>query len=559
MLCPKCGKDARSKAAFCNHCGAPMTQTTAHSSMLKTTIADIPAPKPPTAPYEASRIGRNKKKTVLIPFAVIGILAVAVCIGIVIYQNQTAAQRQMINYLERGKYEKAAEYYQKNEDEIKPDKLEPLIHTEVKKIYDSYLKDEKSYHESVDNLQYFYDYPLDATKELLVQVQEKLTLLNDSRSAYLQAVQAEERMDYAEAIGRYRLVIADDPQYDTAQKQIETCYALYIGDVIARVEQYRNQTHYSDALQLLKEASEALGKDKQIDEAMETCITEYKTMLFARAEDYAENGDYEDAAEYLIQYVDAFPDGKDLQEKADQYIDRLMDSLLQEANALISKGDYHNAILAIQTVKKEYPGNNKVEELEENTMNTYLNQQLPLIDAALEASDYLKAYSICKNAMEIMPDYADLLSRMQTIDEKRPILLNELVISQSQFFYEMEKKAEIWRDTIGNEYTYGNLYYAKSAYYDKPYADIYLGSQYQSVSGIIAIGDASSNAFGQLIIYGDGEVLYTGSYSRTTVPQQINLDVSGVTWLKIAVSATNNWNQNLDYLFSDFAFKKLGT
>lgn len=283
------------------------------------------------------------------------------------------------------------------------------------------------------------------------------------------------------------------------------------------------------------------------------CI--HKASLFSKAESYAENGDYESAAQYLMGYVDEFPDKEDLQKKADQYIDRLMDSLLETANGYIKKGDYHNAILAIQDVKKDYPDSDRVQALEQSTVDSYLKQQLPLIDAAMNSADYLKAYTICNNALELVPDDNELLTRMETIDAKRPILLNELPISQSSKFYRMEKKGEIWWDTIHNEYTYGNLYYIE-AWYGEGYADIYLGSQYSSLSGVIAVGNGSDNTSGKVLIYGDGTLLYSGSYSRTTVPQKINLDVSGISWLKIVGSGNYHFDK-MDYLFSDFAFMKL--
>lgn len=555
MFCPKCGKDARNGATFCNHCGAAMPQITvpqpSDSGMAASAVPDVSKPARKT-----SAISSAAKKRIIIASVVAGVAVIGSCVGIGVYRDQTAAQRQMLSYLERGKYEQAAEYYQKHADEIKPEKLQVAIKNAIETIYDDYLEEEKSYGESLEFLSCFECYTMEGMAELVIQTEGQLHALSDSRSAYLQATQAESRSDYAEAIVLYRKVISDDPNYDTAQKQIDTCYALYTGNVLDRAKQYQSNRRYEDALELLKEASEVLGDDDQINTALNTCVSEYKALLFAKAEDYAEDGDYEEAAEYLLMYVESFPDGDDLQKKADQYIDQLMDNLLKEANELIKKGDYHNAILAIQDVKEDYPDSDRVHELEQSTMSTYLKQQLPLVDAAMEASDFLKAYTICKNAMEVMPDNNELLTRMETIDAKRPVLLSEVVVSEKdKNFYELTDLSETYHDTVGNTYHSGNLYFADTYYRDSPYATFYTGAQYQSVSGIIAVGrGTSSGTDGTLKIYGDGELLYSGGFDKTTVPQQIALDVSGITWLEFV--ATSDYD--MEFLLADFAFTKLG-
>lgn len=564
MFCPKCGKDARNQAAFCNHCGAAMPQIAPSQVAAPAAVpVSSAAPTVSAAPDVPKRIRKPAKKNpatkkrIIAVSVVAGVLVIGSCVGIGIYRNQTAAQRQMFDYLKRGKYSQAAEYYQKHSDEIKTEKLLPALEAAIADIYDDFLDEHHSYHECTEMLDTFSIYTLEGIGGLVTETDQKLQALSDSRSAYLQAEQAEASKNYAKAIEQYRQVISDDPQYDAAQKQIEACRGSYTKDVLERAENYQNNHAYGDALNILKEAAAILTDDAQISAALDTCVSEYQALLFERAANYAKDGDYELAADFLMGYVDVFPNKDDLQKKADEYLDQLMDSLLKDANNYIKKGDYHSAILAIQNVKEDYPDSNRVQELEQSAMSAYLKQQLPLIDAAVNAADYLRAYTICKNALEIMPDENELLTRMETIDAKRPILLNELPISQSSRFYRMDKKGEICYDTIGNEYTYGNLYYA-NAYGDRSsYADIYLGSQYSSLSGVIAVDDDSDNTSGKVLIYGDGTLLYSGSYSRTTVPQKINLDVSGVSWLKIALSE-NYWD-DLVILFSDFAFTKLGS
>lgn len=552
MFCPKCGKDARNQATFCNHCGAAMPQIATPFSAAE------PATHHPVRKSSATN-ATVKKRIIIVP-AVAGILVITSCVSIGIYRAQTAAQRQVREYLERGKYMQAAEYYQKHSDEIKTEKLLAALEAAVSEIYDDYVDEEKSYQESTDLLDTFHIYSLEGIEQLVADTDQKMQMLSASRSAYLQAEQAKAREDYAQAIVLYRQVISDDPQYDTAQVEIDTCYALYTGDILDRAAEYQSNHYYADALKILKEASEILKDDEQINAALNTCVSEYKTLLFSNAEEYAADGDYEYAAEYLMEYVESFPDGDDLQEKANQYMDLLMDSLLKEANDYIKKGDYSSAILAVQNVKEDYPENDRVQELEQSAMSAYLKQQLPLIDAAVDSADYLKAYTICKNALELMPNNNELLTRMETIDAKRPILLNEVVISECNDCFEIiTDLGTTYYDTVGNEYHSGNLFIGEACNWggsDSPYATFHAGAQYKTLTGLIAVKTSTSmGSSGDFKIYGDGELLYSSSFNRTTVPKQVSIDVSGVTWLKFVMTSNT---QDFDYILSDFTFTKLG-
>ena len=114
------------------------------------------------------------------------------------------------------------------------------------------------------------------------------------------------------------------------------------------------------------------------------------------------------------------------------------------------------------------------------------------------------------------------------------LYLHNIEPTQSENFYNSDSET----DTIGNQYT-GNVQWIE----DNGYAIYYVGGKYSKLQGIIAT--ASSSQFGDnqeatiTILLDDEEVYSTGEFSRVSTPMQVDIDVSGVQWLKIQHSGTH--------------------
>lgn len=118
------------------------------------------------------------------------------------------------------------------------------------------------------------------------------------------------------------------------------------------------------------------------------------------------------------------------------------------------------------------------------------------------------------------------------------LYLHNIEPTQSEHFYNSDSET----DTIGNQYT-GNVQNIYSHTDGNGYAIYYIGGKYSKLQGIIAA--ASSSQFGDnqeatiTILLDDEEAYSTGGFSRVSTPMQVDIDVSGVQWLKIQHSGTH--------------------
>ena len=130
------------------------------------------------------------------------------------------------------------------------------------------------------------------------------------------------------------------------------------------------------------------------------------------------------------------------------------------------------------------------------------------------------------------------------------LYLHNIEPTQSEYFHNSDSET----DTIGNQYT-GNVQWIE----DNGYAIYYVGGKYSKLQGIIA---ANNNGFSSdqtatiTILLDDEEVYSTGEFSRVSTPMQVDIDVSGVQWIKIQHSGTNlvNVNNHAAVILANFKF-----
>ena len=113
------------------------------------------------------------------------------------------------------------------------------------------------------------------------------------------------------------------------------------------------------------------------------------------------------------------------------------------------------------------------------------------------------------------------------------LYLHNIEPTQSEYFHNSDSET----DTIGNQYT-GNVQWIE----DNGYAIYYVGGKYSKLQGIIAAnnnGFLSDQTATITILLDDEEVYSTGEFSRVSTPMQVDIDVSGVQWIKIQHSGTS--------------------
>lgn len=179
--------------------------------------------------------------------------------------------------------------------------------------------------------------------------------------------------------------------------------------------------------------------------------------------------------------------------------------------------DYYQAKEGFEKSKNPVTTTSVVETVEKTTKATKVEQENVIEINAVEQAE-----------LETEPP-------TEPPTEAQPAItyLNTLKVSESSGFYDDESEAD---DTIGNKYL-GNVMTIGSGYDDECYAIYYLGGNYKTLSGIIAVHDYSASEEeynGQLFISTDDNVIYTTEeMGRVSVPVEFSVNVENCQWLKI--------------------------
>ena len=399
--------------------------------------------------------------------------------------------------LKQGNYYEAIQYYKNNKDDIGEEDTKKILSETVDDIYKSYKAGKQTSDTAISNLD-----TISAISDSTVnnKITETIKLIH-SAEYYKSGESAYNDKQYVSAKEYYNNVIEKDDNYKNAQQKIADCNAALIKSYI----------------------SEADAK--------------------------AKSNDYDSAISYLQSHVQEFEDSSEIQKKIDEYTDLKLDVELVDTNNLIKIGDYFGALTEINKLSESYPKNNKLNKLQKSTEKSYLEKILPLIDENTKNKKYGEAYSICKNALEVMPDDEELNQRLEELEPLKPVLLNEMKISESEDFEHLEDHKSDYEDVVGNKYESGNLYKMslyKEGWEDahRGYAKVYLNSQYTKLDGIIAVSNDSEIGDFYVKILCDDKEVYSGKYNRTTAPQEISVDVRGKKWIEFMISYADEEAEN---------------
>ena len=469
-------------------------------------------------------------------------------------------------YLKNGDYVKAANYYTKNKSSIEIDNLSETIISEAESIFDEFKNGNITLTAASANLEALLSIAPDDAKELLNEKLETLSLVEESQEQFQIAEECFNSKNYSDAIVYYSKVIEDDPLYASAQEKMQKSKEVFESAIIDKAQGYIDSGNYSEAISLMKSSMDKFSDANKAKSKLSEYESKYKESLLKTANEYAEKGDYYGASNYLLGYVDIFSDKSDIQRKIDEYnekyIDSKLDELLEETNTYIDQGDYYDAIVSLNEVLTEYPNSEKLLDLQTDLETQFIKKQTDLIDKYISEENYTDAYSVCKNAMELLPDSNELKTRMETIEPLKPVLLSDVKISESAEFSQLTDHATTYEDVVGNLYNPGNLFRIH-LYHDgwggdaDGYAKIYLNAQYITLSGTITLDNGSDTGACVLNIIADDQILYSGTFDRTTPPQKVSVDVTGKQWLEFNISYPGeNYGYKSDILLAGFGLSK---
>jgi tetratricopeptide (TPR) repeat protein len=477
-------------------------------------------------------------------------------------------QTEFQEFLNNNQYADAISYYMQNQSKIDSEALESSIKSSIDAIYNAYYAQEMSASLAITNLTTLSS----AGVESLTQtIQDKIVLIDkieSSRTAFTQGEELYNIGDYLTAIESYSMVIEEDSNYTVAQERIKASKEAFKSSILETAQSHADNEDYLMAINCLTSALSEVDDTSELESKISEYEQMYKDALLDHAAALAASGDYAGAASYLEGYLNQFDNVSDFEKKIDEYTqayeDAQVEACLADARASMDISDYYSALVAIQAVEIEYPDNDTVEALRQSAAESYLSNILPLIDSYIEAAQYTDAYSICENALEVVPDSDELAQRLAYIEPLKPVLLSELPISESAEFEQLTEHDTTYKDVVGNVYNPGNLYRIH-LYHDgwgsseDGYAKVYLNAQYSTMVGTLAVDDTSDTGECIISIYADNQVVYTGTFDRTTAPQSISIDVTGKQWIEFRILYPDDtYGYSSNVLLSNVGFYKNG-
>lgn len=501
----------------------------------------------------------NNFKRKAIAVAVVSTLLMTGCTG-----KET---KNFQEYLKRGDYIKAANYYSKNKTSIDIDDLTKTVIKEAESIFEEFEGGKITLSAASANLNALLSIAPEEAVENLNEKLKTLSLVEESQKEYELAEECYVSENYNDAITHYLKVIEQDPLYTNAQEKLQKSRNAYENSILDKAQGYVDNGYYADAINLMKESIDKFSDANKAKSKLSEYENVYKESLLKSANEYADAGDYCGASNYLLSYVDIFSDKSDIQKKIDEYneayINSKLDELLEETNSYIDQGDYYDAIISLNEVLSEYPNSGKLLDLQVDLETQFIKKQTDLIDKYISEENYTDAYSVCKNAMELLPDSDELKKRMEIIEPLKPVLLSDVKVSESAEFNQLTDHATTYEDVVGNLYNPGNLF-KLHLYHDgwggnaDGYAKVYLNAQYITMSGTIVLDNSSDTGACIVNIIADDQVLYSGTFDRTTPPQKVSVDVTGKQWLEFNISypAEDNYGYTSDILLSGFGLSK---
>ena len=328
---------------------------------------------------------------------------------------------------------------------------------------------------------------------------EHVEALEVSRRAFSSGEQLFAQGKFNDAIVQFAKVVKEDTNYDKAQDYISQCGAKYKETVLSSVTSSLSSGNYDDAFRVLEEASQVLTNDSDISAALEKAQRDY--------------------AAYLKK------------------------SALENGNTLISEKKYQEAISLVDAALERNANDSELTALLNLAKNEYVASVVSKADSLIAEYDYSKAGDIINEALQVLPDNADLKNKQAAIEANKPIPLDTLVMLNSNSW---KWNDGVPKDPFDNDYSDSANYVISTGWYPNTYGEFRAYKKYKRLTVRIApytgIGE-NDEMF--IKIFADDELVYTSPIiTRKTDAFRFNVDVKNAEYIKIVFDHAPSQDDN---------------
>lgn len=264
-----------------------------------------------------------------------------------------------------------------------------------------------------------------------------------------------------------------------------------------------------------------------------------------------DNGNYAAAITEFSKVAAEDCNYQDAQEQLNSARTQYQDQMVSTAQGYIDSGDYISASATIEEGLAVLPESSELLTLQTTCQAGYISSVLAEADTVFvtPATDWEAAIDVLLPAMQQYPDDSQLQQRYNYYMEYQPVSIFDLE-PYTRGFHGLDNLSN-QEDNMGNRYTMAldasYSYYGASETYD-------ISTQYNRLQGTVALyrSSAGASGLGYFRIYGDERLLYEQEINGSFKPQQVDVDITGVTDLRIEMDA----GMYLDFMFADVTLQK---
>lgn len=246
--------------------------------------------------------------------------------------------------------------------------------------------------------------------------------------------------NYEAAMKCFAQLPSDSKQYEKAQSMLLQTKDSYISEVADKTETYVENGEYDSAFTLINQAMGILSDDADLQKIYDKTYSAYQTTVLAKVDSYVADEQYELALEYLENVLTQYPEDTVLLDAynttVSDYHKTVREEAIQQADGYVEEDDYPNAISTIEAAVDKI---GEDEELEAR-LSTYNDKYVKLVIAKAsktyipyDADSIWNAENIINNALDILPNNANLQSELASYQEKEPVNIIEMPASDEFF------------------------------------------------------------------------------------------------------------------------------
>jgi len=341
-----------------------------------------------------------------------------------------------------------------------------------------------------------------------------------------------ENGDYAKAAETYIDNMAGNVDRENeAVEALTEVSEKAISDYLADAIEYEEAESRLETVRLVVEEA---GIDFPVAE-YETRLVEAYESKIAYDSGMALIGDknFISAIEQLNKVVEGDPNYESAQEEISSAAALVKEQSVAKAKRFADGGDYDGALTAIREALAVCPDDTELISLETTYSENYITKVIKDADEALvnPGTDYVKSIEILAPAMQKYPENTKLTEKYDYYMGFEPVSLFDFTPYMSE--NDDLNIPKTVTDNMGNVYEKA-LHGSPFIYVSGPHDGTYdIGKKYNVLSGIVAIDKQADKSAGSLRIYGDGRLLKEVKTKQGHKPLEINVDITGVTDLKI--------------------------